>query len=69
MIIKLFYIDVNYIFCNCGSQPLSCCLITYILKTVDPDVNKTAKNMKADGLPTEAIKKYTGLTDEQIKKI
>ncbi len=31
-----------------------------MLKTIDPDV---------DGLPTEAIKKYTGLTDEEIKKL
>ena len=32
-------------------------------------LEKTARAMKADGLPTDAISKYTGLTPEQIDSL
>ncbi|MGL1890586.1 MAG: hypothetical protein OCD02_03120 [Spirochaetaceae bacterium] len=32
-------------------------------------ISKTAKNMKADGISIKTIKKCTGLTEEEIKKL
>ena len=32
-------------------------------------IEKTARAMKADGLPADAISKYTGLTPEQIEQL
>lgn len=61
--------EVRQMFVNAISEKDKRLIAKAEAKGRDDNKRETAKKMKADGIPTDVISKYTGLSQKDIKEL